>query len=106
MHADCSNVVDPGNAADTGRGGASPLDRTPEGLTTLMLAALNNGQSQERLEYLLEQGVEINAVTEAGASAYSYANEKGHDTVRDYLLSRGAEVNDYISPWRRKKVEE
>ena len=86
--------------------GASPLDRSPEGHTTLMMAAFNNDQSQERLEYLLEQGVEINAVTEAGASAYSYANEKGHHAVRDYLVSRGAEVNDYISPWRRKKVEE
>ena len=83
--------------------GADVQDRSPVGHTTLMLAALNNDRSQERLEYLLEQGVDINAVTKEGASAYSYANEKGHHELRDYLISRGAEVNDYISPWRRKK---
>ncbi|QDT90935.1 ankyrin repeat domain-containing protein [Gimesia algae] len=84
--------------------GADVLDQSPEGHTTLMLAALHNDRSQERLEYLLERGVDINAVTIEGASAYSYANEKGHHELRDFLVSRGALENDYISPWRRKKT--
>lgn len=82
--------------------GANVLDQSPRGHTTLMLAVLNNDINLQRLEYLINLGVEINARTNDGASAYSYAHEMGRMETLDFLISHGAEQNDYITPWRRK----
>jgi len=42
---------------------------------------------------LLDQGVDVNAVTEGNATPLHYASDKGHEAVVALLLDRGADVN-------------
>lgn len=61
------------------------------GMTTLMVAASNSAESGDRVRALIEAGVSIDAVDEAGNTALIYAAENGHSL--ESLLGAGADPN-------------
>lgn len=56
---------------------------------TLMIVSASNGRL-ETVKYLHSQGANLNLVSKKDKSALSFACEKGHKSVVDYLVSQGA----------------
>lgn len=56
---------------------------------TLMIVAASNGRL-ETVKYLHSQGADLNLVSKKDQSALSFACEKGHQTVVEYLSAQGA----------------
>jgi len=56
------------------------------------LAAARKGDA-EAVKTLLAKGVDVNSKTEYGATALSYASDKGHTAVVKLLLENGADAN-------------
>ncbi len=75
-----------------------PLVAIPESLTAqtaspeALIAAAQNGD-QAAVAAELDAGVDVNARTRYGASALSFAAEKGHLEIVRLLIERGADVN-------------
>ncbi|RMG00343.1 MAG: ankyrin repeat domain-containing protein, partial [Acidobacteria bacterium] len=69
-------------------------ERDDYGRTLLMGAACNNDKSV--VEYLLENGRDVNAKDSDGWTALMYAEEEGHDEIVEILLqAQDLEDDDY-----------
>ena len=71
--------------------GANVNEKSPQGETALMNAALNGNRAL--CELLIINGAGINIVDDNGYTAVIEASINGHDDVRDYLISKGARYN-------------
>jgi len=67
--------------------------RRKSGMTPLMLAAAFN--DAEMVEYLLEEGAEIDGVDTYGMTALDYARKMGQKRVQELLEKRGAKYELY-----------
>lgn len=56
---------------------------------TLMIVSASNGRL-ETVKYLHSQGADLNLVSKKNQSALSFACEKGHTAVVEYLVAQGA----------------
>ncbi len=67
--------------------------RRKSGMTPLMLAAAFN--DTEMVEYLLQEGADINAVDRYGMTALDYARKMGQGRVKELLEEHGAKHRHY-----------
>jgi ankyrin repeat protein len=67
--------------------------RRKSGMTPLMLAAAFN--DTEMVEYLLEEGAELNGVDAHGMTALDYARKMGQKRVQELLEAKGAKHELY-----------
>ncbi|WP_394693548.1 ankyrin repeat domain-containing protein [Hyphobacterium sp.] len=63
-----------------------------DGTTSTLIAAMNGAQ-HEALRYLLEQGLDPNAVMSNGATALSFATDRNATRMVEILLRAGADPN-------------
>ncbi len=75
------------------RGISLTTTRRKSGMTPLMLAAAFN--DTEMVEYLLEEGAELNGVDSYGMTALDYARKMGQKRVQELLEARGAKYELY-----------
>jgi ankyrin repeat protein len=75
------------------RGISLSTTRRKSGMTPLMLAAAFN--DVEMVEYLLEEGAEINGIDAHGMTALDYARKMGQKRVQELLEARGAKHELY-----------
>ena len=75
------------------RGISLVTTRRKSGMTPLMLAAAFN--DAEMVEYLLEEGAEIDGVDTYGMTALDYARKMGQKRVQELLEKRGAKYELY-----------
>jgi hypothetical protein len=66
-------------------------ERDDEGRTLLMGAAYHNDKAV--IEYLLENGRDVNAKDSDGSTALMYAGLGGHKEIVELLTDRGVDVN-------------
>ncbi|MEK6408106.1 MAG: ankyrin repeat domain-containing protein [Acidobacteriota bacterium] len=69
-----------------------PLTASAQDANEEFFAAARKGDAAA-LKALLDKGVDVNAKTRYGATALSYACDKGHIDVVKLLIERGADVN-------------
>lgn len=69
-----------------------PLAAVAQDLTEEFFAAARKGDAAA-VKALLDKGVNVNSKTRYGATALSYACDKGHVEVIKLLIERGADVN-------------
>ena len=70
---------------------------SPEGLAEQLFAAAASGNA-ERVERLLQHGVEVDAKSAAGITAAQVAKMRGHDQLADWLVAHGASSPDSFDP--------
>jgi ankyrin repeat protein len=75
------------------RGISLSTTRRKSGMTPLMLAAAFN--DAEMVEYLLEEGAEINGIDAHGMTALDYARKMGQKRVQELLEAKGAKHELY-----------
>jgi len=75
------------------RGISLSTTRRKSGMTPLMLAAAFN--DTRMVEYLLEEGAELNGVDAYGMTALDYARKMGQQKVKELLEAKGARYELY-----------
>lgn len=75
-------------------GDGQHLDHLVRGSTPLMIASA--GGHTGMVEWLLNQGADINAVDDAGRTSIYYASWNGKDRAVALLMERGADINRAI----------
>ena len=83
------------------RGISLSTTRRKSGMTPLMLAAAFN--DTQMVEYLLEEGAELNGVDAYGMTALDYARKMGQQKVKELLEAKGARYELYREEERSKE---
>jgi CubicO group peptidase (beta-lactamase class C family) len=95
MSTVCSGAGDPGNSSETKPAASS---QSKESQAIKLIGAVLTGVDTEAIQKLLDDGIDANARSESGLTAYNAARLMGETEVAQFLANRGVDTNVPVPP--------
>ena len=93
-----------GAAAQDSKPAPAAAAPAPSPLAEELWAAVRSGDVK-RVTAVLDKGADVNAKTRYGATALTFAADKGHIDVIKLLIARGADVNAQDTFYQRRAID-
>jgi hypothetical protein len=99
-----AGVMTPASAAVAQDSKPAPAAPAPSPLAEELWAAVRSGDVK-RVTAVLDKGADVNAKTRYGATALTFAADKGHIDVIKLLIARGADVNAQDTFYQMRAID-